>query len=136
MWTEDWLAPIREFDRMRRLRGDLRVAPPLAPAADVYETNGELIVELDVPGVDETQFEVEVFEQTLIVKGKRETGPGKEGQKLRLRERLDGEFERRFSLSWDVDSERIEAECSNGVLTLHVPRLEGVKPRRVEIAKA
>jgi HSP20 family protein len=130
MWTEDWLAPIREFDRMRRLRGDLRVAPPLAPAADVYETNGELIVELDVPGFDETQLEVEVFEHTLIVKGRRETKTRKQAQKLRLRERLEGEFERRFSLSWDVDSERIKAECANGVLTLHVPKLEVVSRAR------
>jgi HSP20 family protein len=102
MWTEDWLTPIREFNRMerrmRRLVGDPRLAPPLAPAADVYEADGELIVELEVPGFDETQLEVEVFDHTLVVRGKRETDAGKQVQKLRLRERLEDYFERRFSL--------------------------------------
>jgi len=60
---EKW-TPLREFDamdrRMRRFFGDLGSTPAPMPAADVYETDGELVVELEVPGFDEKELEIEV----------------------------------------------------------------------------
>jgi HSP20 family protein len=68
-------APFQDFDvierRMRRMLEDFGVAPAPLPAADLYETEKELIVELDVPGFDEEQLALEVSDHTLIVRGER-----------------------------------------------------------------
>src|SRR5665647_405295 len=67
---EKW-TPFRELDlmdrRMRRFFEDLGVVPALTPAADVYETDGELVVELEVPGFDEKELEIEVRDHTLSI---------------------------------------------------------------------
>jgi len=121
---------------MRRFFEDLGVVPALAPAADVYETEGELVVELEVPGFDEKELEVEISDHTLRIAGERTTETEKKEKALRLHERLERTFERRFELPVDTDGERIEAEYLKGVLTVHVPKAAAAaKPRKIQIAK-
>jgi HSP20 family protein len=134
---ERWV-PFRDLDamerRMRRIFEDLGVAPALTPAADVYETSDELVVELEVPGFDEHELEIEVFDHTLVVKGERKEEHEK--KELRLRERLETTFERRFRLPLETDSERLTAVYGKGVLALHVPKTPAHKARKIEIVKA
>jgi len=136
---EKWM-PFRELDlmdrRMRRFFEDLGFAPALAPAADVYELDGELVVELEVPGFDEKELEIEVRDHTLSVTGEREEETERKEKTLRLRERLETRFERHFQLPTDVDGEHVTAEYAKGVLTVHVPKAEYEKPHKVEITKA
>jgi HSP20 family protein len=136
---EKW-TPLRELDlidrQVRRFFGDLGFAPALTPAADIYETDGELVVELEVPGFDEKELEIEVRDHTLSVTGEREEKTERKEKALRLRERLETRFERRFELPPDVDSEHVTAEYTKGVLTVHVPKTAHEQPRKVEIAKA
>jgi HSP20 family protein len=72
---EKW-TPFRELDlmdrRMRRFFEELGVAPALAPAADLYETEGEVVDELAVPGFDEKELEIVVSDHVLAVSGERE----------------------------------------------------------------
>jgi HSP20 family protein len=134
-------SPFRDFDlmdrRMRRLFSDVSfpIAPALAPAADVYETDGELVVELEVPGYEEKELKVEVTDHTLLVKGERKEETKKEDKTLRLHERLESTFERRFVLPAETDSEHVSASYGKGLLTLHVPKRAQPKPRTIEIAK-
>jgi HSP20 family protein len=91
-------APFQEFDvidrRMRRMLEGFGVAPAPLPAADLYETEKELIVELDVPGYDEKELALEVSDHTLTVKGERlEEKDGKD-KTFYLHERLEKHFER------------------------------------------
>jgi HSP20 family protein len=134
-WT-----PLRELDlmdrRMRRFFEELGFVPPTAPAADVYETGSELIVELEVPGFDAKELEVEVFDHTLSIAGERTELVEKKETTLRLHDRLETKFERRFALPAEIDGEHIKAEYLKGVLTVHVPKVAQVTPRKVEIAKA
>ena len=69
-WT-----PFTELDsmerRMRRLFEEIGFAPGLAPAADVYETDEEFVVELEVPGYEEKELSIEVSDHTLAIKGSR-----------------------------------------------------------------
>jgi HSP20 family protein len=132
--------PLREFDlidrRMRRFFEDLGFVPALAPAADIYEAEGELVVELEVPGFEEKELEIEVSDHTLSVTGERKEQTEKMEKTMRLRERLEKKFERRFNLPVDIDGEHVTAEYANGVLTVHVPKTTHEKPLKVEITKA
>jgi HSP20 family protein len=133
-----WM-PLRELDlvdrRMRRFFADLGVGPTLAPAADVYETDEELVVELEVPGFDEQQLEIKVDDNTLAVTGERQASTEEDGKTIRLHERIDTRFERRFLLPLEIDSKNVKAEYAKGVLTVHVPKAAQETPQKVAITK-
>ena len=137
--VESWTL-VRDLDlmerRMRRFFGDLGVVPALTPAADVYETDSELVVELEVPGFDEKELQIEVRDHTLSVTGEREEETEKEEKTVRLRERLEKRFERRFELPTGIDNEHVNAEYTKGVLTVHVPKTPYEKAYKVEITNA
>jgi HSP20 family protein len=136
---EKW-TPFRELDlmdrRMRRFFEDVGFVPALTPAADIYETGDELVVELEVPGFDEKDLAIEVRDHTLSVTGERKEETEREEKTLRLRERLEKRFARQFELPTDIDSEHVGAAYSKGVLTVHVPKTVHEKPHKVEITKA
>jgi HSP20 family protein len=131
-------APFRDFDvidrRMRRMLEDFGVAPASLPAADLYETERELIVELDVPGYDEKELALEVSDHTLTVKGERLEEKEEKDKTFYLHERLEKHFERSFTLPVDADIEKMKAKFETGVLKVHVPKLEATKPRKIDIA--
>jgi HSP20 family molecular chaperone IbpA len=107
---EKW-TPFREFDlidqRMRRLFSGFGLVP--TPPADIYENGDEYVVELEVPGYDQKELEVKVFDHTLTVKGERKQEKEKTETTMRLHERLETTFERRFDLPAEVDSEQLVA---------------------------
>ena len=135
---ERW-TPIREFDRVerrvRRLFEDAGFFPILGPATDVYETGDEYVVELEVPGFEEKELDVEVFDHTVLVKGERKAETEKHERTVLLKERLEREFERRFELPATADGTHVTAEFAKGVLTLHVPKVAEAKPHKVAIGK-
>ncbi|MGZ4415745.1 MAG: Hsp20/alpha crystallin family protein [Gaiellaceae bacterium] len=98
-------SPFRELDwmerGMRRMFDEFGFAPAL-PAADVYETKDEFVVELEVPGFEEKELGIEVTDHTLVLKGERTEA--KAEKEFRLRERLEQKFERRFYLPADTDT--------------------------------
>jgi HSP20 family protein len=110
------------------------VAPALLPAADLYETEKELIVELDVPGYDEKELALEVSDHTLTVKGERMEEKHEKDKAFYLHERLEKHFERSFTLPVDAEVEKARATFDTGVLKVHVPKIEAAKPRKIEIA--
>jgi HSP20 family protein len=129
--------PVGEIDvfdrRLRRMFGGLGLLPTLTPAADIYEADDEFLVELEVPGFDEKELEIEVSDHTLTVKGKRTEEKEKTEKTLRLQERLDASFARSFVLPTEADAEHLSAIYGKGVLTLHVPKAMQAKPRKIEI---
>jgi HSP20 family protein len=132
-------APLRELDtmerRMRRMLDDIGFAPMLLPATDVYETGDEFVVELEVPGFEENELGIEVTDHLLTVKGERKEAKEKTDKTFRLRERLEREFERRFELPPEADTEHVKAKFVKGVLEVHTPKVEISKPKRIEITK-
>lgn len=130
-------APFSDLDvierRMRRMLEDFGVAAAPLPAADMYETDKELVVELDVPGFEEKELSLEVSDHTLTVKGERLAEKEEKRKSYVLQERLEKHFERRFTLPPEVDTEHIGATFHTGVLEVHVPKIEPVKARRIEI---
>ena len=130
-------APFQDLDvverRMRRMLEDWGVAPAALPAADMYETEKELVVELDVPGFEEKELALEVSDHMLTIKGERTKEKEEREKSFFLHERLEKHFERRFTLPAEADTEHIAARFHTGVLEVHVPKIEQVKARKIEI---
>jgi HSP20 family protein len=133
-------SPFQDLDvferRMRRVLEDVGVAPEPLPAADLYETEGEVIVKLDVPGFEEKELAIEVADHTLTVKGERMEEKEEKEKTFYLHERLERHFERRFTMPVEADLDHIEATFAKGVLEVHVPKVEESRPRTIEIRKA
>ena len=101
------------------------------PRVDIYETETELVLFADLPGVSSKDIDLRYEQGELILQGKVAPKPG--GGNWILEEYEDGEFYRVFQIHESIDSTRIEAECKNGVLTVHLPKAESAKPRQVAI---
>jgi HSP20 family protein len=133
-WT-----PFTELDsmerRMRRVFEEIGFAPVLAPAADVYETDDEFVVELEVPGYEEKELSIEVSDHMLAIKGSRTKAKEEERKEFALHERLERAFERRFILPGEADTEHMKAVFGHGVLEIHARKLETAMPRKVAITK-
>ena len=132
-------SPFQELDskerQMRRAFERAGFAPTLVSAADIYETGDEFVIELDVPGYEEKELEIEVFDHTLVVKGEQAKAKEELGKTL-LHERLEREFVRRFTLPAETDTEHVKATFVKGVLELHAPKVATAKSRKVAIEKA
>jgi HSP20 family protein len=99
---------------------------------DVIRGEGEVVLRFDLPGIDPGSADVTVERNVLTISAQRTEEPG-EGAKVLVRERPAGTFRRRVSLADTVDSDRIEATYTDGVLTVRLPLSERARPRRVEI---
>ncbi len=101
------------------------------PRVDIFETDSELVVLADMPGVRSEDVDLRYERGELMLHGKL---PRREhaGQAL-LREYEDGDYYRVFQVHESIDSTKIEADCRNGVLTIHLPKAEVVRPRQVQV---
>lgn len=141
MLTLEPRTPFRELDRMerrvRRLFEDRGLFAFETPPTDVYETDHDYVVELEVPGFDRSELAVEVSGRTLVVKGRHAVEVEETGRDLLLHERLQRRFMRRFELPLEVDPDKVSATCDKGVLTVHVAKTHpAVEPREIEITTA
>jgi HSP20 family protein len=100
------------------------------PAADIWETEHEVVLRLDMPGVAKDGVEVKVERDTLNVHGK--VAPAPAGTALYSEQRI-GDFQRQFNLSDDLNRDAISAEMDAGVLTIRIAKAEAVKPRTIQI---
>ena len=105
------------------------------PAIDLSETDNEIVLRVDLPGVDPGQVELSVSGDVLNISGNPTAPTGDEGRPL-VRERPAGHFARKVSLPSKVDVEGISAEVRQGVLTVRLPKQEGPKPRTIPILPA
>ncbi len=118
--------------------GEMGFAEPLnlRMPLDVVETDDEFVVKANVAGIDPENIEISYTDNNLSIKGETREEREEEGEEGRyhLRERRFGTFSRTISMPGTVDVENIQAETENGVLKIHLPKKEEVKPRRIEIA--
>jgi HSP20 family protein len=105
----------------------------MLPAADVYETPKELVVELEVPGFEEKQLGIEVSDHTLIISGERKLLTEETDKSFIVQERLENTFTRRFVLPPEADPEHVKAVFTKGVLEVHTPKLAALTPHKVAI---
>jgi HSP20 family protein len=105
-----------------------------APETDVVETEKEIRVVTEMPGLKRENIEIDVENNVLTIRGeKREERTEGEQGRWHLAERRYGTFSRSFVLPRDVDAENIQASFQDGVLTVTVPKSEKARRRRIEI---
>ena len=101
------------------------------PATDVYETEEEYTLALDLPGITREGLDVSLDESRLTIRGERKAAP--EGVVARRAERPAGRFVRSFTLPETVDRQAIAADYKDGVLLLRLPKRREQPARRVKI---
>ncbi len=103
------------------------------PNCDILERDDELLVLADVPGAQGDQIDVKFEDGTLSIHAPVDCRQGPETEYL-LCEYGVGDYWRTFQVSEAVDSSKISAEFANGVLTLHLPKAEAMKPRKIAVS--
>ena len=102
------------------------------PAVDIAENKDELLIVADLPGAKSDSIDIDFEDGVLTIQAKvppRETHVAR----MLMREYGVGDFHRTFRVSEQIDSTRIHAEYADGVLTVHLPRSEAAKPRKIEV---
>jgi HSP20 family protein len=143
---DPFLAFRREVDRVfdDLLRGfgvpSLPAASPggmLTPRMDVSETDQEIRITAELPGIDEKDVEVIVADDVLTIRGQKETQREDEDRDYRLVERASGYFSRTLRLPFSVDPNKVQATVNNGVLTVTIPKPKEVqdKTQRIEVQR-
>ncbi len=102
------------------------------PAADIYETENELTVILEMPGVEKKNVDVRVEDDVLTVEGRLDLAKYQGLQPLYTEYNI-GHYARSFRLSSKIDQNKIAAEMNDGVLSLKLPKIEEAKPRTIQI---
>jgi HSP20 family protein len=106
------------------------------PALDVWETDGEVVYALDLPGIPEDQISIEFEDGSLTVSAQRERAHEVSEDQLYRYERRFGSYSRSFGLPQGVTEDQINADYHDGVLEIHVAKPEQPKPRRIQIGGA
>ena len=102
-------------------------------ALDVAENEDEFVVKASLPGIKAEDIEITYTENTLTIKGEVQQDKEINESQYHMRERRYGNFSRSITLPSKVKTESIEANYEDGVLTVHMPKAEEVKPKRISI---
>jgi len=142
--------PFREFEDMSTKLGRFFSQPYLrrtvdddggffadfSPAVDVQETDKEYIVKADLPDVKKEDVKVGIEDGVLTLEGERKQEKEEKNKKFHRVERAYGKFVRRLALPTEVDAQKVAAEFKDGVLNVHLPKAETVKPRAIAVKVA
>ena len=104
-----------------------------APVTDVVESKDALLINTELPGLNEKDIKVQIEGGVLTISGERTIDAKTEDKDFRRVERSYGKFVRRFTLPPDVDGERIAAAFNNGLLEIQIPKKESAKPRTIAV---
>lgn len=110
-----------------------RPGPVFLPPVDIFEDGDGITVIADVPGATDDSIEIDLDDGTLTIEAD-VVADDTEGQAELVHEWTAGRFYRQFSLPDRIDQERIEAQLADGVLRLHLPKVEKAKPRKIAIS--
>jgi len=104
-----------------------------APPADIYETANGLVLKLELPGIDPSQVDIQVRDNSLYLEGERKPEGSQKDRTYHRIERPYGTFGRSFTLPAQFAADKVEAKYSDGLLILTVPKREESKPKSIKI---
>jgi HSP20 family protein len=139
--------PFREFEKlpeqMVRFFGFPAIRPytteealtvaDFMPPVDIYETEKEYLIKLDLPEVTKEEVKVYVEDGVLTIQGERRKEKEEKGKKFHRVERSYGTFLRTFTVPPDADETKIDAEFKEGLLKVHLPKSEKAKPKTIDV---
>ena len=104
-----------------------------SPVVDIYETDTSVILKAELPGMTKEDIAIEINENNLILKGERKFQKDIKEENYHRIERSYGSFSRSFTLPDTVDRERVSASFKDGILEITIPKIEGARPKQIEI---
>ncbi|MBV8190905.1 MAG: Hsp20/alpha crystallin family protein [Alphaproteobacteria bacterium] len=102
------------------------------PPLNVFRKGDDIIIIAEVPGVPKQDLHIEAKGKTIRIAGAKNFGADANAS-IHRRERRGGQFDRAITLPIEIDSERIKAECRDGILAIYLPRAESDRPRSIAI---
>ncbi len=103
------------------------------PHADVRETDKEILIDVEIPGIDKKDIKIEVKDRVLYISGERKQEIKTGDTENRRVERRYGKFERSFGLPETVNAEKVAAKYKDGVLEVTLPKTEKAKPKEIKV---
>jgi HSP20 family molecular chaperone IbpA len=126
-------ANVQQKDRVEQAPAEAtRNGLQFVPRVDICETEQELTLYADLPGVAAGDVDLHYEQGELLLRGR--VRPRQGERTFLLQEYGEGDFYRLFRINETIDSSKITAECKNGVLTVHLPKAEQVRPRQITVA--
>jgi HSP20 family protein len=104
------------------------------PSMDLVETADDFVLRADLPGMTQDDVKIEIEDTVLTISGERKAEHEDRQEGFYRLERAFGSFSRSLTLPKGIDAGAVRAAFTNGVLEVHIPKPEAVKPRRIEIA--
>lgn len=123
----------RMFDRLWRGEAGVPAERAWAPEVDISETEDEVIVRSELPGLAPEEIDVHLAGRTLTLRGEKRQEREEEGETWRLVERTYGSFSRAVELPAEVEPEEVEATYRHGVLTVRLPKSEQARTKKIEV---
>ncbi len=105
----------------------------MAPLVDIYETDDDYILMANMPGVNKEDVKIKLEDGDLIIMGRKHDNVYDENRHYLMKEIDSSNYYRKFNLSESIDDEKIDAAMENGILKIHLPKVERVKPKTIEI---
>lgn len=138
-------SPFAELDRMRRQMDALSgmfyrgmperrvMSAGVFPLLNLTENQDNYYIRAELPGMKAEDLGIQIVDKTLTISGERKIQ--EEGGKIRYhrRERDAGKFSRAIGLPGEIDSDRIEAQMRDGLLTVTIPKAEAAKPKQITV---
>ncbi len=124
----------RLFDRLLPSgNGEIR-SLTFVPLAEMEETDDAIHLKLEVPGMESKDLTVEVTEESIAIKGERKSESKTEAKGVVRSEFHYGKFERRIPLPAHIQTDKVQATCKNGMLSLTLPKVESEQRKSVKVA--
>lgn len=124
----------RPFGMLARPFADTAALAAVTPRVDLYETNGEFVAKVDIPGVAKDDLDVTVHEDVLVIKGETKQDEETKEEGYVRRERRYGRFERSIPLPVATNQDEVKASFRDGVLEIRLPKAEPAEPEGTKIA--
>ncbi len=104
-----------------------------APTIDVAESDDEVVVRAELPGIDPRELDVSVSGNQLVISGEKKEATERQGKDFHQNESRFGSFRRSVRLPEGIDTEKVDAQFANGVLTMHLKKIPSALPKRIDV---
>jgi len=123
----------QDFNRTSGEGSDLMTTAAFVPPVDIYEDQHKIVLKLEVPGMKESDLDIQLENNLLTVKGERKFENEEKEENFHRIERRYGSFTRSFTLPQTVDTATPKASYEHGVLSIVLPKKEAAKPKQVKV---
>jgi len=138
--TYRFRSPWDELHRMRQQLDqvfddapDQRASSGVFPLTNLTEDKDNYYVRAELPGVKGDELDIQIASNNLAISGERKIAAEEEGARYHRREREAGTFSRMIGLPGEVDTDKVDANLENGILTVVVPKAEIAKPKQISV---